>query len=107
MTAGRARCQPSKSWRETDTHNIVAADSTGALVPDPTEHKVPLRENIVLRAAIYYAALFSVAALLYRLPQAKAVLHGSFESLFSSGGTFDLGATKPKNIPPVSIDATT
>ncbi|HEU4996302.1 MAG TPA: DUF4956 domain-containing protein [Gemmatimonadaceae bacterium] len=74
---------------------------------DTIEHKVPLKENVVLRAAIYYVALFSVAALLYRLPQAKEVLHGSFESLFSGSGTFDLGATKPKNAPAIAIDAMT
>lgn len=56
-----------------------------------SEHTVSLKDNILARTAAYYVMLFGVAALLWRLPWAKAVMHGSLESLVSSGGFAALG----------------
>ena len=57
-----------------------------------------LTNNVILRTATYYVVLFGFAALLYRLPQAQAVMHGSFESLMSGGGVVELGMSKSKAI---------
>ena len=54
---------------------------------ESSNHKVPFRDNVVLRTALYYVALFSAATWLYRLPQAKAVVHGSLEALLAGGGS--------------------
>ena len=55
------------------------------------EHSVPFRDNVVLRTTLYYILLFGASALLWRLPQAKAVMHGSLEALLAgSGGVFEL-----------------
>jgi len=42
--------------------------------------------HVLLRTAIYYVALFGAGALLWRLPQAKAVMQGSLEALFAGPG---------------------
>jgi hypothetical protein len=55
-------------------------------VADRSEHKVRLKENIILRTVVYYVVLFAIGAWLWRLPPAQAVLKGSLESLISSGG---------------------
>lgn len=55
-----------------------------------SEHSVSFKDNVVLRTALYYLVLFGVSAWLWRLPQAKAVMHGSLESLFAGGGSFDV-----------------
>ena len=57
-----------------------------------------IANNVVLRTTIYYVALFGIATSLYRLPQAQAVIHGSFESLMSGGGLAELGMSKSKAI---------
>lgn len=59
------------------------------------DHKVSLKDNIVVRTAAYYVLLFGLAAWLWRLPQAKAVMHGSLETLFSSGGFTGFGRSGP------------
>jgi len=80
-------------------------------VSDRTTHRVSFRDNVVLRTLLYYVVLFAVAQLLWRLPQAKAVLHGSLESLLAGGGTFEAmtggrsAAMRAANT--VSIDSTT
>jgi len=59
-------------------------------VAERSEHSVSFKDNVVLRTALYYLVLFGVSAWLWRLPQAKAVMHGSLESLFAGGGSFDV-----------------
>jgi hypothetical protein len=41
--------------------------------------------NVVVRTAVYYAVLFTTAALLSRLPSAKAVMRSSMENLVQGG----------------------
>lgn len=48
-------------------------------------------KNVVLRAALYYVALFIVTWLLRRVPVAKQVMRGSFDQLVGSGGFTGLG----------------
>jgi hypothetical protein len=55
-------------------------------VADKSEHKVPLKENIILRTVVYYVVLFAIGAWLWRMPPAQAVLEGSLQSLISTGG---------------------
>lgn len=63
-------------------------------------------KNVVLRTTLYYVALFTFAALLWRLPQAKAVMQGSLAALVAGGGTFPgFGGGAPP--PDVAVDATT
>lgn len=71
-------------------------------------HSVPITQNVVLRTAVYYVVLFAVAALLYRIPQAKTVMHGSLEALLSGGGGMDF-VTKAaaKKAGGVALDETT
>jgi hypothetical protein len=68
-----------------------------------------LRQNIILRTVVYYIVLFGVAGILYRLPQAKTVIHASLDALVSGGGVFSgLGSSSSlKNAAPVQIDAMT
>lgn len=64
--------------------------------------------NVILRTTIYYVALFGAAALLWRLPSAKAVMYGSLEALLAGGGFPGFG--KPavtEAVSNVSIDSTT
>lgn len=53
---------------------------------DPSSLSYRLVHNVVIRTTIYYVVLFGVAAWLWRLPRAKAVLEGQLEALFASGG---------------------
>lgn len=62
--------------------------------PEASRHSVPLGENVVVRTALYYVALFTVAALLYRLPAAKRVMHSSLQSLLSGGGLEFMGRSE-------------
>jgi hypothetical protein len=64
-----------------------------------------LRRNIVARTVAYYIVLFGVAALLYRVPQAKALIHASLDALLTNGGMPGLG-TSPKNAPIIAVDST-
>jgi hypothetical protein len=48
-------------------------------------------KNVVLRAALYYVALFIVTWLLRRIPVAKQVMRGSFDQLVGGGGFTGLG----------------
>jgi len=64
-------------------------------------------QNVVLRTAVYYVVLFGVAALLWRLPQAKAVMQGSLEALFLAQGVPGLGAPTPPQADNAHLDATT
>jgi hypothetical protein len=48
--------------------------------------KVKSPQSVVLRTVVYYLALFGVAAALWRLPQAKAVMQGSLDALFVGPG---------------------
>jgi hypothetical protein len=64
--------------------------------------------NIVLRTATYYAVLFGVAALLWRLPRSKALMRESLDALVSSGGFAGLG--QPSSLQGVGsapVDAST
>jgi hypothetical protein len=65
-----------------------------------------LRRNIIARTVVYYVVLFGVTALLYRIPQAKAILHASLDAILTNGGVAGLG-TSPKNAPIISIDSAT
>jgi len=47
--------------------------------------------NVILRTAVYYVALFGVAALLWQLPQAQAVISGSMDALLSGSGFPGMG----------------
>ncbi len=53
-------------------------------------------QNVVLRTAVYYVVLFGAASLLWRLPQAKAVMQGSLDALFSAQGFPGLGPATPE-----------
>ena len=67
-----------------------------------------LRKNVVLRTALYYTVLIAVAAWLQRLPQMRAVMHGSLESLFAGGTSFDaLSKSAARETAAMAIDATT
>jgi len=84
----------------------------GAGVPvasEKTDHSVPFAQNILVRTALYYIALFGVATLLWRLPQAKSVMHGSLEALLSGGGGFEFVSKSQamKRAADVTIDETT
>ncbi|HJQ18976.1 MAG TPA: DUF4956 domain-containing protein [Gemmatimonadaceae bacterium] len=74
---------------------------------DAREHSVPITQNVVVRTAVYYVVLFAVAALLYRLPQAQSMMHGSLESLLSSGGFEAMSKSAAKKAPPINIDEAT
>jgi len=50
--------------------------------------------NIVVRTAVYYVALFGGAWAVSRLPAAQAVVHASMESLLSGGGGLVPGMSK-------------
>jgi len=76
-------------------------------VAEPVEHRVPFKDNVVLRTVLYYLALFGIGAWLYRIPRAKAVLHGSLEALFSGGGGFMSKSQMAKEMSAVTIDETT
>ena len=79
-------------------------------MPDQQDHSVPFGQNVVVRTAIYYVALFGVAALLYRLPAAKNVMHGSLESLLAGGGSTEVFTSKSqamKALGNVTVDETT
>src|SRR5205814_10101276 len=54
----------------------------------------PFRNNIILRTTVYYVVLFGVAAALYKLPQAQAVMHASLDALTSSGSFAGLGRSE-------------
>jgi hypothetical protein len=58
----------------TDTRD-VARKSGGMLGP--------LRNNILLRTAVYYIALFAVAAYVFRFPQARDILNDSLDALLN------------------------
>lgn len=67
-----------------------------------------IAKNVVLRTALYYVALFGFAGLLWRLPQAKAVMQGSLEALFASGGFAGLGGPSSlQGVGDVSVTPTT
>jgi len=79
-------------------------------VADQQDHSVRYRDNVVIRTALYYVVLFGVAALLYRLPAAKSVMHGSLESLLAGGGSLEVFSSKSqamKSLGNVSIDEMT
>lgn len=64
--------------------------------------------NIVLRTTLYYVVLFAVAAWLWRLPTAQAVMRGSLDALFSSGGFAGFGQpSAPQAASAPALDATT
>jgi hypothetical protein len=50
-----------------------------------------IRSNVILRTTVYYAVLFGGAAALWQLPQSRAVIQGSLDSLLSSSGFVGLG----------------
>ena len=62
-------------------------------------------KNVVLRTAVYYVVLFGVAALLWRLPVAKAVMEGSLDALFAAQGVPGLGAPTTPQADDTPIDA--
>ena len=75
---------------------------------EPIEHRVPFKDNVVLRTVLYYVALFTIAALLFRIPQAKAVMQGSFESLFVGGSFEPMSKSQmAKQMTGVRLDETT
>jgi uncharacterized protein DUF4956 len=76
-------------------------------VAEPTEHRVPLKDNVILRTVVYYAVLFGVNAWLQRFPRYKAAMQGSFESLISTGGFAAVSKSAAAAAPAVSIDETT
>jgi len=107
-------------WRERGTRHILAHPPPHARtlppVPEPSpvadqqDHSVRYRDNVVIRTALYYVVLFGVAALLYRLPAAKSVMHGSLESLLAGGGSLEVFSSKSqamKSLGNVSIDEMT
>jgi hypothetical protein len=63
--------------------------------------------NVILRTALYYVSLFAVASWLWRLPSAKAVMHGSLEALSSSGGFPGFGSSAPAETAAAPVDPTT
>ena len=70
-------------------HNIVAAFLTRVPLANPLLARI--RNNVVLRTALYYAVLFVVTWLLRRIPVTRQVMKGSFEQLVGSGGFMGLG----------------
>lgn len=74
---------------------------------EQSEHTVSLKSNILLRTAVYYVALFGLAALLWRIPWANAAMHGSLQSLVSSGGFPIVGKSGAAAATEVNIDETT
>ena len=70
-------------------NNIVAAFPTRVPLTDSAPARI--WKNVVLRAALYYVALFIVTWLLRRIPVAKQVMRGSFDQLVGSGGFTGLG----------------
>lgn len=75
---------------------------------EKTEHSVPITQNVVLRTAVYYVVIFAVATLLYRVPAAKSVMHGSLEALLSGGGGLDFGSkAAARNAAALRVDETT
>jgi hypothetical protein len=61
------------------------------VAPASTGMFASISRNVVLRTTVYYVVLFVVAAILWRLPQAKEVMHGSLAALAPSGGFPGLG----------------
>jgi hypothetical protein len=43
----------------------------------------PLRNNILLRTAVYYVVLFAIAAYVFRFPQARDILNDSLDALLN------------------------
>lgn len=67
-----------------------------------------LTRNVVLRVAFYYVALFTVAAVLWQLPQAQPVIRGSLDALVSGSGFPGLGtANSVAGVGAAPITATT
>ena len=60
---------------------------------------------VLARTAIYYVALFGAGVLLWRLPQAKAVMQGSLDALFA-GPAFP-GITAPQRPPQDAVVSAT
>jgi hypothetical protein len=50
-----------------------------------------VKDNVLLRTAVYYLALFGVSALLWQLPQAQAVISGSMDALLAGSGFPGMG----------------
>jgi hypothetical protein len=78
-------------------NNILAAPLptprlTGAFLTDNNPGLFSrVNNNVILRTAVYYVALFGISALLWQLPQAQAVIRGSMDALFSGPGFPGLG----------------
>lgn len=67
-----------------------------------------MTKNVVLRTAVYYVVLFGTAALLAQLPEAKTVMQGSLDALFSSSGFAGLGQPSSlEGVGNVPVSATT
>jgi hypothetical protein len=77
--------------------------------PSQSEHKVSLKDNILLRTAAYYVVLFGLGAWLWRFPKAKDVMHGSLESLLAGGGfgVFGRSDAAAQAGTAVNVDSTT
>jgi hypothetical protein len=82
------------------------ADSQSATTAplEPARPQSP--SHVLIRTAIYYLVLFGVGALLWRLPQAKAVMQGSLDALFA-GPAFPGVTPPPQPTGDVTISATT
>lgn len=61
---------------------------------------------VLARTAIYYVVLFAIGAVLWRLPQAKAVMQGSLDALFA-GPAFPGVTPPPRSAQEVAVSATT
>jgi hypothetical protein len=84
------------------------ADSQSAMTAPLPPARPQSPGHVLIRTAIYYLVLFAGGALLWRLPQAKAVMQGSLDALFA-GPAFP-GVTLPAAPEPtqnVAINATT
>jgi hypothetical protein len=67
-----------------------------------------LRKNIVLRTALYYVVLVTIAVWLQRLPRMRTVMHGSLESLFAGGSGLEVfSRSAAAAAAPTPIDAAT
>ncbi|MEX2179024.1 MAG: DUF4956 domain-containing protein [Gemmatimonadaceae bacterium] len=64
--------------------------------------------NVILRTALYYVALFGMAAWLWQFPWAKKVMEGSLNALLADGGFAGLGrASSLQGVGTATVDGTT
>ena len=67
-----------------------------------------INRNVILRTALYYVALFGLAAWLWRFAWAKSVMRGSLDALLSDSGFAGLGGPSSlQGVGSAPIDGTT